>query len=176
MNQNYSAGFNNVSDLGNIFIGKYAGLNELESYKLYIENFDTNSANALIFGEFDNDSIRLNVSETILKLHPVKFKYSDEWKKRNPTIKDKYYYNFIAQEFKEVFPNSVKGSGKYLKDDKEEILQLDSYNAQIVAIKAIQELIKENKELKAKINQINELSEQINELKQLIDEKFAEGH
>ena len=42
------------------------------------------------------------------------------------------------------FPESVKGSGEYLEDRDQEILQLDSYNAQIVTIKAVQELIKDN--------------------------------
>ena len=56
----------------------------------------------------------------------------------HPGIKDQYYYNFIAQEFATVFPNAVQGSGEYLSDGSE-ILQLDSYNANIVAIKAIQE-------------------------------------
>ncbi len=50
----------------------------------------------------------------------------------------------------EVFPTAVKGSGEYLDEDEEdEILQLDGHNAQIVAIKAIQELKAENDELKA---------------------------
>ena len=56
----------------------------------------------------------------------------------HPGIKDQYYYNFIAQEFATVFPNAVQGGGEYLSDGSE-ILQLDSYDANIVAIKAIQE-------------------------------------
>jgi hypothetical protein len=95
---------------------------------------------------------------TIKKLRPVTFRYSPYWLNRNPAIKDKMYYNFIAQEFADVFPEAVKGSGEYLENDPKEILQIDTYNAQIVAIKALQELIdavaalkEENRNLKESI-------------------------
>jgi hypothetical protein len=91
-----------------------------------------------------------NALDTILKLRPVKFKYTKTYRKEHPSIENRYYYNFIAQEYQEVFPKSVQGSGKYLKDGSE-ILQLDAHNAQIFAIKAIQELKKENDELRTMI-------------------------
>ncbi|MEE4198404.1 MAG: tail fiber domain-containing protein, partial [Bacteroidales bacterium] len=97
-----------------------------------------------------------NAYEILLQLHPVKFKYTDQWLKRNKHIENKEYYNFIAQEYQEVFPESVKGSGEYLEGDEKEILQLDSYNAQIVTIKAVQELILENKELRKRIEKLEE--------------------
>jgi len=105
----------------------------------------------------------------LMKLHPVKFRYTDEWRKRNPSINDHYYYNFIAQEFKEVFPNSVAGSGEYLDGDPEEILQIDTYNAGIITIKAVQELIKENNDLK---KEIKVLYVELNELKKEINNKY----
>lgn len=95
-----------------------------------------------------------NSFETILKLRPVKFKYTDYWRSKHTVIKDQYYYNFIAQEYQQVFPESVKGSGEHIEGDPDEILQLDSYNAQIVTIKAVQELIKENEELKARLEKL----------------------
>ena len=107
-------------------------------------------------GDWDSNSdfrIKTNIQdidnavETIMKLHPVKFKYTDEYKQLHP-VEDKYYYNFIAQEYQKVFPGSVKGSGEFLKDDDEEILQMGTHSALIVAIKAIQELKKENELLK----------------------------
>jgi hypothetical protein len=123
---------------------------------------------------------------TILKLHPVKFKYTDEYKKTHSEIEDKYYYNFVAQEFMEVFPESVKGSGEYLGEETNEILQLDSYNAQIIAIKALQELIKQNEEqqnmieelkrensdLKYRLGKIDDLQNQIDQLKDLFISAF----
>jgi len=113
--------------------------------------------------------------ETIMQLRPVKFRYTDEWMERNPGIEDRYYYNFIAQEFRDVFPESVKGSGEYLASDPEEILQIDTYNAQVVAIKAIQEqqqeierLKQENKLLKQKLAALDNLKAEVENLKQYI--------
>lgn len=80
-----------------------------------------------------------NSLELIRRIRPVKYKYTAEWMKRNPSIKDQYYYSFIAQEYQQVFPEAVQGSGEFLKGDKEEILQIDTHNAQMVTIKAVQE-------------------------------------
>ena len=91
-----------------------------------------------------------------MKLHPVKFKYTEEWKRRHPSLDpNRYYYNYIAQEYREVFPESVKGSGEFLETDTahtSEVLQMEAYNSQIVAIKAIQELKKMVDDLNAKNN------------------------
>jgi len=185
-----AAGYENMTGSNNVFLGSNAGYYETKSDRLYIENTDTDSTDALIFGNFENDVLQVNYSlgvgrypeenefevegdaskatagswfansdrriktdiseidnayEILLKLHPVKFRYSDEWMKLNPSIKNKYYYNFIAQEYQQVFPESVKGSGEYLENDTQEVLQIDSYNAEIVTIKAVQELIVDNK-------------------------------
>ncbi len=43
---------------GNVFIGAYAGIDETGSNKLYIENTSTNTP--LIYGEFDNNILRIN--------------------------------------------------------------------------------------------------------------------
>jgi len=48
----------NISGSNNIAIGYQAGYSETGSNKLYIEN--SNSATPLIYGEFDNDLIRIN--------------------------------------------------------------------------------------------------------------------
>lgn len=110
-----------------------------------------------------------NAYETLLKLHPVIFKYTDEWIKTHPSIKNHYYYNFIAQEFQQIFPDAVKGSGEYLKGDANEILQIDTYNAQIVAIKAVQELILENKQQQKQIEELKEKNKEIDVLKAEIE-------
>ena len=106
--------------------------------------------------------------ETVLKLRPVKFKYTAEWKKKHPSIEDRYYYNFIAQEYQQVFPESVQNSGEFVDGDSKEVLQIDTYNAQIVTIKAVQELIKkvetlekENTRLKTENSQFKADIEQI---------------
>ena len=51
------AGYNSLGD-ANIFLGYNAGYNETGSNKLYIAN--SNTATPLIYGEFNNDLIRIN--------------------------------------------------------------------------------------------------------------------
>jgi hypothetical protein len=104
-----------------------------------------------------------NALDQIAALRPVTFKYSEDYLAAHPSIKDVTYYNVIAQEFQQVFPDAVQGSGEYLagksKDQANEILQVDTYPAQIVAIAAIQELSakleiarQENAALKARLD------------------------
>jgi hypothetical protein len=99
-----------------------------------------------------------NSIELIKHIRPVRFKYTESWRSLYPEIEDRYYYNFIAQEFQEVYPNSVQGSGEFLENDPVEILQIDTYDAQITGLKALQELIyrveeleKENTMLKSQV-------------------------
>jgi len=55
----HSAGnLNNGSN--NIFLGSASGGSETGSNKLYIESSNANANNALIYGEFDNDLLRVN--------------------------------------------------------------------------------------------------------------------
>lgn len=54
----YQTGYNNVIGNQNVLLGYQSGYNELGSNKLYIEN--SNSSSPLIYGEFDNDLLRIN--------------------------------------------------------------------------------------------------------------------
>jgi len=54
------SGYSNVSGNKNIFIGNEAGYYETGSNKLYIENSSSNETNSLVYGEFDNDILRIN--------------------------------------------------------------------------------------------------------------------
>lgn len=45
---------------GNVFIGYQAGFNETNSDRLYIDNSNANQNNALIFGNFSNNKLRVN--------------------------------------------------------------------------------------------------------------------
>lgn len=54
----FNAGYYNQTGSGNIFIGYFAGANETGSNKLYIAN--SNTANPLIYGEFDNSYLKVN--------------------------------------------------------------------------------------------------------------------
>jgi hypothetical protein len=54
----YQSGYNIASGSNNVFVGYQSGYNETGSNKLYIEN--SNSSTPLIYGEFDNDLVRVN--------------------------------------------------------------------------------------------------------------------
>lgn len=56
----YQTGYFNEAGTNNVFIGNQAGYYETNSDKLYIENSDKNFQNALIYGDFNSDELRLN--------------------------------------------------------------------------------------------------------------------
>lgn len=53
-------GVANGTKTDNVFIGYNAGRKETESHRLYIENSNAEAEDALIYGEFDNDRLRIN--------------------------------------------------------------------------------------------------------------------
>ncbi len=71
--------------------------------------------------------------ETLAKLRPVAFRYTAEHRAKHPSIEDRDYNNFIAQEYREVFPAAVK-------EDGEGLLQVDTYDVQPYLVRAVQEL------------------------------------
>jgi len=56
---------NNISGNSNVALGYQAGFSELGSSKLYIENSSADKDNALIYGDFGADSLKLNADVTI---------------------------------------------------------------------------------------------------------------
>jgi hypothetical protein len=151
-----------ISETGLVGIGRTPTTNKLEV------NGEASKATAGSWAANSDRRIKKDISDisgsmnTMLQLHPVTFRYSDEWLKRNPEIKDRIYYNYIAQEYAKVFPNAVKGSGEYLSGDPNQILQIDTYDAGVVTVKAVQELIKENEALKS---ELSKMREEISEIK-----------
>ena len=106
-----------------------------------------------------------NALETIRRLRPVKFRYNDTFIKLHPSVTDRYYYNFIAQEFREVFPESVQ-------DDGEGYLQVDTYNVRPFLVSAVQELDAGLEELKSENAQLRRsnraLKAQLNNLVSIV--------
>jgi hypothetical protein len=90
----------------------------------------------------------------IMRLRPVTFRYTDEWRLANPGVKNKDYYHFVAQEFAEVFPESVHRGPETLEGEPENLLRMNSQPAQVVAIRAIQELAEQNREQQAIIDRL----------------------
>jgi hypothetical protein len=95
-----------------------------------------------------------NGLEQIMKLRPVTYRYTEEWMEANPGIKDQEYYHYIAQEFAEVFPESVHRGPEVLEGDPENLLRMNSQPAQVVAIRAIQELALQNREQQVMLDKL----------------------
>jgi hypothetical protein len=99
-----------------------------------------------------------NALDTISRVRPVSFRYTDAYRAEHPDVVDQRYYNVIAQEFAEVFPDAVTKSGEYLpgtdQRPENEILQVDTYPAEIVTIAAVQELAQRNAALEATVEQL----------------------
>ncbi len=59
-----------------------------------------------------------NALDRIRQLRPVRYRYSPQYVADNPGVEDRIYYNYIAQEFREVFPNHVTvGANGFLRVD-----------------------------------------------------------
>lgn len=82
--------------------------------------------------------------DTLMRLRPVTFRYTAAYRAEHADVDDRRYYNVVAQEFAEVFPDAVKTSGEIVPHAKRspdnEILQVDTYPATITHIAATQEL------------------------------------
>jgi len=97
--------------------------------------------------------------EMIGRLRPVRYRYTDAYREKHKAIRDIAYYNFIAQEFQEVFPDSVKDSGE------DGFLQIDIHNVIPTVVAAIQELERRNQVL---LTALQELNKQIHALEEHI--------
>jgi hypothetical protein len=110
--------------------------------------------------------------ETIERIRPVSFKYTQEYRDSHPGVEDKTYYNVVAQEYARVFPESVKDSGEVL--DGKPVMQVDTHPAMIYTIAAVQEL---HRLVEAKDSELAQLKEQHARLEKRLNalEKVAEG-
>lgn len=80
--------------------------------------------------------------DTLLKLRPVSFHYTADYRAMQGGFADKPFLGFVAQEFAEVFPEAVTSSGKHVPGGQDDapILELDSNPALITTVAAVQEL------------------------------------
>jgi uncharacterized small protein (DUF1192 family) len=99
-----------------------------------------------------------NALDTLSQLHFVSFEYTPAWLSAHPEIAQQRYYNVVAQQFQRVFPDAVSGSGEYLpgadKTPANEVLQVDTYPAQIVTMAAVQELAQKNAALQKTVDRL----------------------
>ena len=114
-----------------------------------------------------------NGIEVISKLRPVTYTYTDEWKAMYPSVEDRVHYSYIAQELQEVFPDSVKPTNTYLESDPSSpVLQINTSDVGIVTVRAIQELIEQNKQ---QLQEIELLKEKIAKIKKGKKSKKRKG-
>ncbi|MEO5681821.1 MAG: tail fiber domain-containing protein [Chitinophagaceae bacterium] len=65
VNIGFNAGYNNAAGINNIFIGRNAGKNETGSSRLYIGSQISLFSPGLIYGELDNNFLRINGTQEI---------------------------------------------------------------------------------------------------------------
>jgi hypothetical protein len=112
--------------------------------------------------------------EKLDQVRLVDFRYTDEYRAVHPEIENRRYPNVIAQEFQKVFPEDVKGSGETLPDNSE-ILQVDTYPLTIYSAAAVQELHRENRLLKKKLDeQEQRLQQKHDNQEQRVQQKLDE--
>jgi hypothetical protein len=106
-----------------------------------------------------------NALDRLMRIRPVSFRYDEDYRAAHPGVLDQRYYNVIAQEYAEVFPEAVHGSGEYLagaeKTSANEVLQVDFHPASVLTLAAVQELAarvelaeRENTALKAELAEL----------------------
>ncbi len=142
-------------DQTNIFTGKIGIRRNPAANVLEVEG---NASKSIAGSWLSNSDRRIKTGirtvtgalDKIDRVRLVDFRYTDDYRDSHSGIEDKRYLNVIAQEFAEVFPGDVKGSGEYLADGSE-ILQVDTYPLTICSAAAIQELHRENEELKHRL-------------------------
>jgi hypothetical protein len=102
---------------------------------------------------------------TIGRLRPVQFRYSDGFREAHPSVKDTVYYSYVAQEFAEVFPDSVRQGG-------DGYLLIDIHNTNVYAVQAVKELhqvVKDQQgEIAAQKAQLRTLEERLAALEQAV--------
>ena len=118
----------------------------------------------LKFGRFASTSDRRiktdvtdvnNALDVIGRLRAVRFRYNQEYRSRVPGLSDEYFYNFIAQEYREVFPESVTV-------DADGYLTVDTSAVTPYLVEAVQELVNI---INTQKTQIAALEEQVSALR-----------
>ncbi len=105
--------------------------------------------------------------DTLDRVRPVAFHYTPEYLAAHPSAKDIEYFNVIAQEFAEVFPDYVHDSGE------NGILQVDTYPALIHAVAAVREL---HQVVRDQQTQISDLEARLAKLESAMSSQLSAPH
>ena len=153
-----------IADNGRVGIGRNPAANALE-----IEGNASKSTAGLWLANSDR-RIKTNIEtidqalETLKRVRLVSFNYTKDYQAGHAGVGAGRYLNVIAQEFAEVFPDHVVGSGEYLPDGSE-ILQVDTYPITIYSAAAIQEQQRIIEALQARIESLEAQVTEMNTLK-----------
>lgn len=167
-----------LAGTGTIFVANNMGVRRVPAANAFEVNGNASKSTAGSWLANSDARIKQDIQpisdalDTLARLNPVTFRYTDTYRAEHEGIADQRYYNVIAQEFAEVFPDAVQGSGEYLDGAPEtadnEILQVDTYPALITTVAAVQELAAENALLRAENAelraQFKRLSERVDRL------------
>jgi hypothetical protein len=133
---------------GNLGVGRIPG-----GHRLEVEGDAFKTAGTPSWNVPSDRRIKVDIRPVVAALDTLdrvrvrRFRYAPEYLQLHPAVADRRYLNVIAQEFAEVFPDHVRGSGEQLPDGTE-ILQVDPWPLTIYSVAAIQELhAKHNAEL-----------------------------
>ena len=182
------AGFNNSQGSGNVFLGFKAGYNETESDKLYIANTDSDTRPPLIYGEFDNQFVKINANFTATatsissdirwkkNVQPLKSSLASvsalqgvsyEWKVdeyRNLPFKEGRQIGLVAQDVEKVLPELVV-------EDKDGYKAVSYAKLTAVLIEAVKELKTENeKKERLLMEKIRKQQSEIEELRNMVSQ------
>ena len=96
--------------------------------------------------------------DTLLKLQPVSFRYSDAFRASEVGLADRTYLGFVAQEFAKIFPDAVNSTGKPLPGapDAAPILALDPSPALITTVAAVRELALAQREARSEVDHLRD--------------------
>lgn len=114
-----------------------------------------------------------NASAVLLRLRPVGFQYNETFREKHPDISpSRIYYNFVAQEYQQVWPESVQ-------DDGEGYLQIDIHNVTPYLVAGFQDQQAIIEELKAqnleKDKKLQEMQASLEYLKSAVAELTKSG-
>jgi len=150
------------------FLDQFNGTNQTRRLSLAANGDVTVTANAFKPGggswtATSDRRIKQDISpihdalDTVLKLRPITFHYTPEYRAMEGGLADKAYAGFIAQEYREVFPEAVVSTDKHVPGTAQNdapILALDPNPALITAVAAVQELSVQNAELRERLDDL----------------------
>lgn len=105
--------------------------------------------------------------EKIIQLNPVSFHYTKEYINNNPSI-DGRFYGFLAQEFREVFPESVRITSEKVGDKSiDDLMLLNQGDLLPFMVNAIKE---QQQQLDNQLHTIESQNERIARLEKMVEE------